>query len=240
LATVPGLQAGRTEAHEPEPVGPIEEWVVEATLPFLPPVLADMVRLHRLIGCRPGEVCVIRPCDVDISGAMWVYQPPVHKTQYRGHKRIIFIGPRGQEVLRPYLLRAKENYCFSPADSDRKRRAELHARRKTPISCGNRPGTNRKRRPKKRPGEHYTSRSYHAAVRHAVLKANKCREEKSVEDRIPSWSPNQLRHSAATEIRKHFGLEAVQAVLGHKNMVVSEVYAEKNLALAAEVMRKIG
>jgi site-specific recombinase XerC len=57
---------------------------------------------------------------------------------------------------------------------------------------------------------------------------------------VPTWHPNQLRHSAATAIRKHFGLEAVQAVLGHKSLVVSEVYAEKNLALAAEVMRKIG
>lgn len=105
------------------------------------------------------------------------------------------------------------------------------------MSCGNRPGTNRKRKPKKTPGDCYTSRSYHAAVRHAVIKANK---EQGIEEWIPSWHPNQLRHSAATEIRKHFGLEAVQAVLGHKNMVVSEVYAEKNLTLAADVMRKIG
>lgn len=57
-----------------------------------------------------------------------------------------------------------------------------------------------------------------------------------VEERIAHWHPNQLRHAAATEIRKHFGLEDVQAVLGHKSMVVSEVYTEKNLALAAEVM----
>jgi len=240
LVTVSGLRAGRTEAHETEPVGPVDSAVVEATLPHLPPTVADMVRFQQATGCRPAEVCAVRPCDVDTSGTTWVYLARRHKTQYRGHKRIIFIGPRGQDVLRPYLLRQKESYCFCPADSERRRRAELHNGRVTPMSCGNRPGTNRKRRPKKRPGGCYTSRSYHAAVRHAIIKANKERTKQGVHDRVPSWHPNQLRHWAATEIRKHFGLEAVQAVLGHKNMVVSEVYAEKNLALAAEVMRKIG
>lgn len=240
LATVPGLRAGRTEARETDPIEPVAPAVVDATLPFLPPIVADMVRFQQATGCRPAEACAVRPCDVDTSGPVWVYTPRRHKTHYRGHKRIIFIGPHGQDVLRPYLLREKESFCFSPADGERKRRAELHAQRATPLSCGNRPGTNRKRCPKKQPGERYTSRSYHAAVRQAVIKTNKVREGQGGEDRIPGWHPNQLRHSAATEIRKHFGLEAVQAVLGHKSMVVSEVYAEKNLALAAEVMRKIG
>jgi integrase len=240
LTAVTGLRAGRTEAREMEPIGPVEDAVVEATLPYLSPIVADMVRFQQATGCRPAEVCAIRPCDIDTSGHAWIYTPRRHKTQYRGHKRIIFIGPRGQDVLRPYLLRPAESHCFSPADNERKRRAELHLRRVTPLSCGNRPGTNRKRRAKKQPGDCYTSRSYHAAVRHAILKANEQRAKDRVEERIARWHPNQLRHSAATEIRKHFGLEAVQAVLGHKNMVVSEVYAEKNLALAAEVMRKIG
>jgi integrase len=60
------------------------------------------------------------------------------------------------------------------------------------------------------------------------------------DDLIPHWSPNQLRHTAATEIRKAYGLESVQAVLGHASMRVSENYAQRNLALAAEIMRKIG
>ena len=240
LTTVAGLRAGRTEAREMEPIGPVDAAVVKATLPYLSPIVADMVRFQQATGCRPAEVCAIRPCDVDTSGQAWVYAPLRHKTLYRGHKRIIFIGPHGQDVLRPYLLREKESYCFCPADNDRRRRAELHDRRVTPLCCGNRPGTNRKRKPKKQPGKCYTSRSYHAAVRQAIIKANKDRAKQGIENRVPSWHPNQLRHAAATEIRKHFGLEAVQAVLGHKNMVVSEVYAEKNLALAAEVMRKIG
>ena len=54
------------------------------------------------------------------------------------------------------------------------------------------------------------------------------------------WSPNQLRHAAASEIRHQFGLEAAQVVLGHANADVTQVYAERDQALAAEIMQKIG
>ncbi len=118
LTTVPGLKKGRTAAEEPEPIRPVAEEVVDATLPFLPHVLVDMVRFERLTGCRPGEVCKIRPMDVDRSGEIWLYRPASHKTEHRGLARIIFIGPKAQEVLLPYLLRDSQSYCFSPADSE--------------------------------------------------------------------------------------------------------------------------
>ncbi len=54
------------------------------------------------------------------------------------------------------------------------------------------------------------------------------------------WSPNQLRHSAATEIRGQFGLEAAQVISGHAKADVTQVYAERNMTLGAEVMRKLG
>ena len=54
------------------------------------------------------------------------------------------------------------------------------------------------------------------------------------------WSPNQLRHAAGTEVRRLFGLEAAQVILGHAKADVTQVYAERDQALAAEVMRKIG
>ena len=56
IATVPGLKRGRTTAREPAPIGPVDNDTIEATLPLhLPPVVDDMVRLHRLLGCRPGS-----------------------------------------------------------------------------------------------------------------------------------------------------------------------------------------
>jgi integrase len=60
LQTVVGLQVGRTDARESPPVLPVPDNVVDATIPHLPAVVADMVRFHRLTGGRPGEICAIR------------------------------------------------------------------------------------------------------------------------------------------------------------------------------------
>src|SRR5262249_48053301 len=90
LAAVEPLRRGKTKARETTPVGPIADTVVQATLPHLPQVVSDMVSLQRLCGCRPQEVCLIRPCDVDSSGEVWVYVPPQHKTEHLGKRRSIY------------------------------------------------------------------------------------------------------------------------------------------------------
>jgi integrase len=229
LMAVSGLRKGRSEACEPGPVQPVDDATVQATLPHLMPVVADMIRLQRITGCRPQDVCNLRPCDVDMSGDVWLYRPDTHKTEHHDRERIIPIGPKGQDILRPYLLREKESHCFRPIDSEKKRRAEQHANRTTPLSCGNRPGTNRKRKPKRTAGEQYTTESYRRAIHRACDKAG-----------IDRWSPNRLRHSAGTEIRKRYGLEAAQVILGHASADVTQVYAERDLQKAVEIMREVG
>ena len=236
---------GKTEPANPTPVPPISDAVVDATLPHLPAVVADMVRFQRLTGCRPQEVCLIRPCDVDTSGEVWMYVPAEHKTEHHGKRRTIFIGPRAQDVLRPYLLRDKESYCFVPADSERKRRAELTAARRIPVSYGNRPGTNRKRNPKRSAGQRYVTDSYRRAIDRACDKAfpapDNATPEAAREWKLQHrWAPNRLRHTAATELRKRFGLEAAQVVLGHSTADVTQIYAERDMAKAAEVIKQVG
>ena len=54
------------------------------------------------------------------------------------------------------------------------------------------------------------------------------------------WSPNRLRHTAATEIRSKFGLEAAQVILGHAQANVTQVYAERDIAKGVEVAKRIG
>jgi site-specific recombinase XerD len=49
-----------------------------------------------------------------------------------------------------------------------------------------------------------------------------------------------LRHAAATKIREHASLYAVQVVLGHGSIQTSEVYAERNHKAALEIAAKIG
>jgi integrase len=255
LALIPGLREGKSEARESEPVRPVDDAAVDGTLPHLPTVVADMVRFQRLTGARPVEVCMLRPSDLDRSGDVWVYRPRSHKTKHHGRDRAIPIGPKAQSVLLRYLARDPGTYCFRPCDSEAKRRADLHAGRKTPLCCGNRPGTNRKRKPRKAPGESYTTDSYRRAIARACDKAfphptlgdlpeTKMAVPQLVEFRKwqsdHRWAPNQLRHAAATEVRREFGLEAAQVILGHSQANVTQVYAERDLARGLEVARAIG
>ena len=75
----------------------------------------------------------------------------------------------------------------------------------------------------------YSAHTLGGAVRRACKKAA-----------VPAWHPNQLRHLFATQVRKLHGLEAAQALLGHSNADTTQIYAERNLALAAKVAAEIG
>ncbi len=255
LAMVPGLREGKTTARETAAVLPVDDATVDGTLPFMPSVVADMVRLQRLTGMRPAEVCILRPCDLDRTGDVWIYRPQRHKTAHHGRERTILIGPKAQAVLLRYLARDHQAYCFCPRDSMAKHRAAKHAARVTPRSCGNMPGDNRKSAPRKKPGEHYTTQSYGRSIAAGCNKAfphptlagvsrDKLTPAQSIELRTwrseHRWSPNQLRHAAATEVRREFGLEAAQIVLGHSNANVTQVYAERDLAKGLEVAKRIG
>ena len=80
LKTVEPLRLGRTVAPELPEIKPVEDAVVEAILPYLPDIVADMVRVQRLTGARPGEACSLRPADIDRTEAVWKWKPPHHKT----------------------------------------------------------------------------------------------------------------------------------------------------------------
>ncbi|NOS99474.1 MAG: site-specific integrase [Phycisphaerales bacterium] len=54
------------------------------------------------------------------------------------------------------------------------------------------------------------------------------------------WSPNRLRHNAATFLRKEFGIEVARVVLGHTSAGTTEIYAEIDQTKAAEVMAQVG
>ncbi|MCD4824639.1 MAG: tyrosine-type recombinase/integrase [Phycisphaerae bacterium] len=54
------------------------------------------------------------------------------------------------------------------------------------------------------------------------------------------WHPHQLRHNAATELRKEFGLEAARVILGHRSAAITEVYAEMDRQKTIDAMMKVG
>jgi integrase len=81
----------------------------------------------------------------------------------------------------------------------------------------------------KRTGRGYTTSAYRLTIIRACKKAE-----------IAKWTPNQLRHTKATEVRAKFGLEAAQVFLGHGSADVTQIYAERNLMLARKVARAVG
>ena len=127
-----GLRRGRSDAKETEPVKPVLESYVEAVLPYVPPQVAAMVQLQMCSGARPGEVIIMRPCDITLTkSGVWVYRPESHKTEHHGRERRIYLGPRAREILRRWLDRDPEAYCFSPAEAAIAQRAKCKKKRKT-------------------------------------------------------------------------------------------------------------
>ncbi|MBC8352204.1 MAG: site-specific integrase [Planctomycetes bacterium] len=194
LTAISGLKAGRTNARDPDPIQPVEDAVVDAAVEHMPNDLAAMLRIQRLTGARPGELWIMHPGDIDRSGDVWTYVPRAHKTQHHGKRRVIWIGPKAQRLLLPYLLRAADELCF--------------------------------RRPSGKPWDRHAYReAVHLACKYA---------------KVEKFNPNQLRHSAGTEVRKRFGLDGAQTLLGHSHADVTQVYAEVDNAKGAMIAREIG
>ena len=244
LRTVEGLKTGRTTARESPPVRPVNDQVVEATLPFLSPQVAAMVQLQRITGMRPAEVTIMRPGDIDRSGDLWVYRPQKHKTSYLGVTKEVPLGPRGRDLIRPFLDRPDDAYLFSPIEAEawrnERRVAQRNPNRKTKIYPSELTArvkrqkmakTRKSKRPKR---DHFDTASYRRAIKYGITKA------KRNEIEIPSWHPHQLRHTRATEVRRQFGVEGAQVALGHSRADVTEIYAERNFDLAARIAREIG
>lgn len=244
LQAVESLRQGRSPAREADPVGPVADQSVDAVLLHVPRPVAAMIQLQRFTGMRPGEVTLMRTGDIDMSGRIWAYHPASHKTEHHGRKRVIYLGPQAQKAIRPFLRTDLQAYFFSPRETvDELTRARRH-NRKTPVTPSEM-AKRRKQSSRDKFGEHYTRRSYAQAIKRGCLKAFPARDDLSDQDRrawqrAHHWSPNQLRHNAATFLRKHFGIEAARVVLGHSSVAVTEIYAELDRRKAADIMARVG
>lgn len=236
LRTVAGLRYGRTGARETEPIKPVPQPWVDAVIPFVSPQVAAMIQVQLVAAMRPCEVVLMRACDIDMSGDVWIYEPHDHKNRWRGHKRLIALGPRAQVLLRPFLSLSTTAYLFCPVDAEAHRNQARRQKRRTPLT----PSQSRRKpksQPKRPKRERYDTDSYRRAITYGIKRANRDRKPDS---QVPNWFPLQLRHSRATEVRKQFGIEAAQVTLGHSRADVTQVYAERNLDSALRIARETG
>ena len=223
LQAVTGLKKGRTTAREYKKVGPVSLSHVEAAKPFLSTQVWAMIQLQLLTGARGGELCLLKPLHFDTSGKLWKARPDEHKTEHHEIARIIYFGPKAQTIVKKFMRdRPIDRYLFSPRESEAERHAKAESHRR-PDQKAN------PRKTERTIGEHFTKDSYRRGIMRACEKAH-----------IPPWTPHQLRHNTATVVRKQFGLDAAQVILGHSSANVTEVYAEADEARALDILMEIG
>jgi integrase len=181
LQTVAGLRYGRSEARETAPVKPVPDAHIDAVLGFVAPPVAAMIRLQRLTGMRSGEVVIMRACDIDMSGEVWLYAPSDHKNKWRGQPKLIPLGPRAQAIVKPFLKLDTTEFLFSPRDAEawHKSQPSIAAgkKRKTPIY----PSEKRRRvlimrhhasqKRQRMPGARHDTASYRRAIQYGILVA---------------------------------------------------------------------
>jgi integrase len=235
LSCLDGLHKGRSAAKESTKVRPVRDEFVEMSLPYMPRAAAAMVRLQSLTGMRPGEVCIMRGCDLNMAVTPWEYVPQTHKTDYRedDRGRTIYLGPEARAIVREWLKPDLTQYLFNPAETMAEFFTERHENRATP-SCPSQltyHAKEKKSRGRRRDRDHYDVPSYRRAIQRACQKAG-----------VPAFNPNQIRHSTGTKLRREFpnGLEVAGAVLGHGELQTTQIYAEKDAELARRAMEKIG
>jgi len=169
----------------------------------------------------------MRPADIEQEGDVWLYTSYEHKTEHRDKERSIAIGPRAQAILIAYLDRDETDYVFNLGESERLRRIEQRRNRQTKVQPSQQ--NRRKTSPNWQRGRRYTTASFRRAIHRATEAAG-----------VKQWSPNQLRHLRATEVRSQFGLDHAQAVLGHATADTTQIHAELSREKAAVVAREIG
>ena len=224
LTQVKGVKRGRTSAPERSPIRPVDDPTIAATVEKMMPNTADMVRVHRLTGMRPCELCGLRWSLIDTSRTPWVYRvpPEINKNEWRGElgqPRVVCIGPKARAILDRHR---GDDVPFSPVRAMSEYLEARRAARATPI-YGKRKNAPHVPRVL---GDRWTTDAYTKTIRAACLKAG-----------VPPWGANRLRHAFGTEVRRSFGLDAARAVLGHTaGGCITDVYTFD--AVADEMVRR--
>jgi integrase len=215
VAALKGLEAYRSEARETSKVEAVSDDVVEATLAMLLPKTADMVRVARLCGCRPGELIDINVEEIDRRDPeCWFYRPRHHKNAHRNHVRSIPINEDAQAIHAPYIAKAGGGKLFHFKHRDGLRQAiERACKRAFPH-----PELSAMPKKKLTPTQRAELKAWHKAHR---------------------WFPNQLRHSAMQEATDKDGLEGAAALGSHRHMSTTEIYVRATEQRAKQAARKI-
>lgn len=226
LRSVRGVRRMAAGVRESKGVRSVPRAAVQATVKQSGKVLADMIEIQYLACMRPEEVIGLTRGAIATDGVVpdvgkfagvWAFDVPDgwNKNARHGQARVIFFGPKAQKILKRYLDRQQDMHIFRPREAAEQFLAKA---KRTPNFAHNRA-----------PGAHYNVDTYERAIKRAAVRA-----------KVDHWTPLQLRHLRATEIRSQYSSDHARVVLGHHLSGVTGRYAEPDLEKAARVMREIG
>jgi integrase len=229
LKAVKSLPKGHPGTFDHEERQPVPDDVVRRTLPFMSPTLRAMVQLQRMLGMRPNEIFKMRVGDIDTTrgNGLWYYVPGSYKTSQFVGKIVFPLGKPEQELIAPYLEGKKpEDAVFSPRTAVKEQAKVARSERKTPMTPSQRERDKaRAKNPQRKLNEFYDHSSYRHAVWHAIKKVNKDLPDG---EKVPHWTPYQLRHFAATALKKNkdAGRILAQAALAHTSPETTDIYID--------------
>ena len=253
LKTVQHLRAGEFGVSAGRVRKEVDEETLVATLPYLHPVLRDIVELLRWSAARPAEIFNLTPEQIDRSrpGA-WPARLKKHKNAKKGKVRMVPFGPRAQAILRRHMDRvpkpAEDKPIFSPDRAMEEHNHHRRKTRKTELWDSHVTRQKREKAQRKRPNyaDRYDARVVTKAIGRAVARANQERRRRNAEEdldlpMLERWTIYRVRHTGLGRVRaSKYGLEGAKAVGGHSSVSMTEDYtiaAEHELALkiAAEM-----
>jgi integrase len=238
LKTVKPLPEGYPGTFDNEERDDVPDDVVRRTLPFLPPMLAAMIQVQRMTGCRPSEIFNMKAGEIDKKSdpELWLYRLPRHKTEKKTkRKKVIPLGKPEQELIAPYLEgKTGKAAVFQPRTAMQERSAEKRANRKSKLTPSQiaRDAEQAKKDPKYK--DFYDKDSYRRAVTFAIIKANR---QLSEDEQIPHWTPYQMRHTAATMLELEADIEDAQILLDHESVDTTKRYTKKRLEKSKKLAR---
>jgi integrase len=178
---------------------------------------------------RPPPAAGAAPIGEPAPVEVWFFRPEGHKTEHHGKERRVYIGPRAQAILQPYLERDPEGFCFGQGSNGRPYCSATFAKAIKRGLCKLAMALGHKLPEAKKPAKGRKPK-YGWMPKRAWFEAAG----------VPYWHPNQTRHTAATEMEAGFEPDAARVVLGHGDVRTTRAYAERDFAKAEEVARQIG
>jgi len=224
LKAVDPLRKG--EARDREPVKPVERCDIRKVRRLVSRQVRALIDLQLLTGARADELVRLRATDITAKGEVWQATLAEHKTAHRGKSRTLYFGPRARKVLALFMTpdRPLDTHLFNPREA-------LIESKKLNAKGSRRPNQKKNARKTDREiGTHFTTCSYRQAIHKACAKA-----------KVKVWGPHRLRHNAATSLRRQYGIEAAQLILGHAlGSAITEIYAEADHGKAMRIIKQVG